>query len=360
VRLARTLFPELKRHNLDTLIAHFNLPCEKRHRALDDAKAMYSFVQKAQEKPEFPDAVASLLKKASVPIHLTGAELALLPESPGVYLMFGDEDIPLYIGKSKNIRERVYSHFADDLNSSTEMKISQQVKRVEFRSTAGELGALFLESQLIKTMLPIYNKKLRNSRKMLLLKKITDNDGYDSVARIPFLNGESLGNLSDILGICKSEREAKEFLYTTAKDFSLCPKLLGLEKSSSGCFYNRLGYCMGACTKKENPTKYNIRMITAFTRSKITPWPFPGPVAIEERSIDGICEYILIDNWCYIGSSRVDAEGNKKDEHTPQGFDVDTYKILRSFLKNKNRNSKIILLNDASIGVFMSGELSST
>lgn len=357
VRLARALFPELPRHNLDALITHFNLPCEKRHRALDDTKAMYHFLGHAVQKKAFPETLKKLLKKASVPIHLTASDLETLPESPGVYLMYGENDLPLYIGKSKNIKDRILSHFGDDLNSQTEMKISQQVTRIAHVSTAGELGALFLESKLIKQMLPLYNKRLRNSRKMILLKKEVDENGYERIVREPFINGESLGDVQSVVGICKSEREAKEFLYGVAKDYSLCPKLLGLEKASKDCFYNRLGYCSGACMQKEASLRYNMRMITAFSSSKITPWPFSGSIAIEEKSIHSLSEYILVDNWCFIGSIKVDAEGNKREERTTLGFDVDTYKILRSFLKNKHAGVRILPLSNEVIKQMVSPTL---
>lgn len=179
---------------------------------------------------------------------------------------------------------------------------------------------------------------------MILLRKEIDETGYEKIVRVPFINGESLGNLQNIVGICKSEREAKEFLYSVAKDYSLCPKLLGLEKTSGSCFYNRLGYCAGACVKKEASLRYNMRMITAFSSSKVTPWPFNGPIAIEERSITSQCEYILVDNWCFIGNVKIDAEGNRKEERTELGFDVDTYKILRSFLKHKQETARILPL----------------
>jgi len=244
----------------------------------------------------------------------------------------------------------VLSHFASDIVSPTEMKISQQVTRIEYIETAGELGALFLESKLIKTKSPMYNKRLRNSRKLILLKKMKNAQGYDEVAREPFINGNELTDFTDVLGIYKSDRETKEFLYGLSKDFSLCPKLLSLEKSRNECFYYRLGYCQGACVNKEDSVRYNLRLITAFsTGATVSPWPFLGPIAIEETSLTGKKEYILVDNWRFIGEVKIDEEGNKKEDLSPSGFDVDTYKILRGFFRHKQKNAHIIRLNDLHI-----------
>ena len=72
-------------------------------------------------------------------------------------------------------------HFLNDTDSSTEMEISQQVERIETVETGGELSALILESELIKKMQPLYNRKLRNSRRLVVLRKVTTKDGYHSL-----------------------------------------------------------------------------------------------------------------------------------------------------------------------------------
>ena len=74
--------------------------------------------------------------------HLSKEAIAALPDSPGVYLFYGPLDELLYVGKSKTIRTRVRSHFS----SPDERWLCRKVTRVEARETAGELGALLLES----------------------------------------------------------------------------------------------------------------------------------------------------------------------------------------------------------------------
>ncbi|MFX4316298.1 endonuclease, partial [Enterobacter sp. 63] len=72
--------------------------------------------------------------------------LEALPKQPGVYLFHGESDsLPLYIGKSVNIRSRVMSHF----RTPDEAAMLRQSRRVTFIRTAGELGALLLEARLI-------------------------------------------------------------------------------------------------------------------------------------------------------------------------------------------------------------------
>lgn len=83
-----------------------------------------------------------------------------LPNHPGVYTFHGEsESLPLYIGKSVNLRSRVMSHF----RAPDEAKMLRQSRRVSWIPTAGDLGALLLEAQMIKTQQPLFNKRLRKT-----------------------------------------------------------------------------------------------------------------------------------------------------------------------------------------------------
>lgn len=89
-----------------------------------------------------------------------------MPRYPGVYIFHGEiEGLPLYIGKSINIRSRVMSH----LRTPDEAEMLRQTRRITFTRTAGEIGALLLEAQLIKEQQPLFNKRLRRNRQLCSL-----------------------------------------------------------------------------------------------------------------------------------------------------------------------------------------------
>lgn len=89
-----------------------------------------------------------------------------LPTRPGVYLFHGESDtMPLYIGKSINIRSRVLSH----LRTPDEAAMLRQSRRISWICTAGEIGALLLEARLIKEQQPLFNKRLRRNRQLCAL-----------------------------------------------------------------------------------------------------------------------------------------------------------------------------------------------
>lgn len=351
VKLSRTLFPRHKHHNLDSLIERFDFSCPSRHRALDDAWVCWQFYEKLGslfEVNKLEQAIARVMKRPSLPINLSEETLESLPEGPGVYLFYGKDGMPLYVGKSVNIRERVLSHFATDHSSSTEMKIAQQIHSIETIPTNGELGALFKEAQLVKSLQPLYNRQLRRARKMILGKmapsKYQAPSSYFSVT-LEEVDQIDPAELDQIIGVFKSQQQARQFLWQQVKDHKLCPKLLGLEKGKGACFGYRLGKCSGGCLGKENPALYNGRLTIALAKGKLRRWPFTGPIAIEERLDDDHVEEHIIDQWCYLGSRTSETQELSQEIK----FDLDTYKILNRFLKaEKNRALKLTTLNSQS------------
>ena len=335
VKLARLLYPHHKRHNLDSIIENFDIKCENRHRAFDDAKVLYEFYKKSQKLIKadlFEQAVNIALKRPSIPLNISQDVLDNLPESSGVYVFYGSGDSILYIGKSVNIRDRVLSHFSNDYISSTDMKISKEITHIETFITSGELGALLLESTMIKKHQPFFNRRLRASRKMTILMKCVDLNGYNST-EIRELEAISVEDIDNIIGVFKSRKQVKDFLYVLAKDYRLCPKLLNLEKTKNYCFYYQLNQCDGACKNAELSLKYNLRFDEAFYKHKIRPWRFDGPIIIRENinAKDGF----VIDKWCLLG--KINADSSIEDLSKEYIFDLDTYKILSRFITKRDQ-----------------------
>ena len=76
--------------------------------------------------------------------------LPTLPEDPGVYRYFDEADTIIYIGKAKNLKNRISSYFTNQKNQDTKTRrLVQQIKRVEFTIVHSEFDALLLENTLI-------------------------------------------------------------------------------------------------------------------------------------------------------------------------------------------------------------------
>ena len=253
------------------------------------------------------------------PAHIDRASLDALPGSPGIYLFLDHHGVPLYIGKSVSIRTRVLSH----LRTPEESAMLNESRRVEFMRTAGEIGALLLESHLIKKMQPAYNAKLRHLGEAFALQLMP---GQLS----PCVVGSDAVDFKDgagVYGFFTSRNAAHEGLRALARKYALCPALLGLETATQGrgCFARQLGRCRGACIGHESQQMHLTRLRLALEELQASVWPFAGRIGIVEQH-DGLRQTHVIDRWCYLGS----LEGRRKKlaRSTRHFIDVDTYKIL--------------------------------
>lgn len=354
VKLSRQLYPQFKRHSLEAIIKRFGFEVENRHRALDDAEMVWEFFLKTSELldcDEIAATCAQLLKNPSLPPNIKKKEVKALPKLAGVYYFYDDAGKLLYIGKSVNIQARVMSHFSQDHRSSKERSMCQKIAHIDYQRTPGDFGAQLLESNEIKALSPIYNRRLRRIRKLFSLQREHQPSGYDTVSI-----RESMSDISEAedIGLFRSPRQAGKRLEKLADDFFLCHKLLGLEGNpgdNKPCFRRQLKRCFGACEGAEPAQDYNRRLHVALNTNRVQTWPFQSAILVKERSLteEEFQHYHLIDQWRYLG--RVDDEHAlqekgfcfrehgknepmQKDEESINeiAFDLDIYRILLRFL----------------------------
>ena len=252
------------------------------------------------------------------PEHLRPS-LEALPARPGVYTFHGDsETLPLYIGKSVNLRSRVLSH----LRTPDEASMLRQSRRISWICTAGEIGALLLEAQMIKEQQPLFNKRLRRNRQLcsLLL--------TDGRPQVVYAKEIDFSTQAGLYGLFSSRRAALQALQAIADEQRLCYGLLGLEAVSRGrgCFRSALGRCAGACCGREPQEAHQQRLKASLSRLQLTCWPWRGAVALKEQSSD-LTQYHIIHNWLWLGSVSSLSEASRLTQ-LPASFDHDGYKIL--------------------------------
>jgi DNA polymerase-3 subunit epsilon len=341
VKLSRALYPQYRHHNLDSLMERHNLITKDRHRALADAQLIHQFWHVLLEKfseSELNDTVRQLINRSSLPSHIDPLLIHELPEGPGVYLFYGENDLPLYIGKSVNIKSRVLSHFSADHRHHKEMSLSQQLRRIDWIETAGELGALLTEAKLVKQLLPTHNQRLRRKKALCAWQLQQQGDHLRPVlARADDLD---FGAQDNLYGLYHSQRDAQKALRTLADQYQLCLSVLGLEKTAGNrpCFAHQLKKCRGACVGKERPLVHAGRLLMAMTRLKLAAWPYPGAIGIREGD-----DLHVIDQWCCLGTAKNEADVHALLAAGKPVFDRDTYLILNKALKT----SKVVLLKDS-------------
>lgn len=339
VKLSRKLFPQVKGHGLDSIINRFQFHITNRHRAFDDAEMIWQFFQKVTtlfSPEEIDKAIKAISQRPSLPTYISAEQIDKLPSTFGVYIFYDDKGCPIYVGKSVNIKDRVKSHFYADLVENKEMKIKENVRFIETVTTSGELEALLKESQMIKELKPVYNRKLRRVSSLVYVQQ-KNVDGYLSLSfgSSPKLSAE---DLESTIAVFRSKREAENQLKKLAEEYSLCWKLLGLEKCQRGCFHYQLGFCHGACVKKEEPAVYNARLETALHSFRLASWKFSGPIAVIERNpLTDQQSIHIFHKWCHVKTLADETElvNFKVPKEKNLSFDLDNYKILRLAIKQR-------------------------
>jgi DNA polymerase-3 subunit epsilon len=342
VKLSRRLFPEHARHNLDAVIERHGLQCSARHRALGDARVLWDLWSKLQRdipSDVFAAAAAhAALSHPKLPAQLPAGLADELPESPGVYRFFGEAGELLYIGRSNSLRAKILSQLAEPRVGSREQKLAAQVQRIDWRQTAGELGAMLLESEWVKSQQPRYNRHTRSNLESVTLRH-ADPSGRVRIQRLDMLEPEEL---AESFGVFHSEKDARKALTDIARASQLCLKVLGLEESEGSCFALQVGRCRGACVGKEPLILHAMRLKLALSALKIKSWPFPGRIALRERATGAFLpdgtrggEFHVLDRWMYLGSARSEEElASLSMPRAYPAFDVDVYKILQRYFSN--------------------------
>jgi DNA polymerase-3 subunit epsilon len=353
VRLSRKLYPEAVGHGLDAVIARHGLQDAfhggaetaartGRHSALGDARAIWRFVQmlyRERDPEEILAAVKRLLKIPSLPPQLAPEALEGLPEGPGVYRFYGVNDLPLYIGKSVNLRDRIRSHFSGDHLSANDIRLSGEIQRIEVDETAGELGALLREARLVKELLPLHNYRLRKKLNACFLRFVDLGSAPEVVSNKDIDWAARSEGAEPLFGPFATKLHIRQLLESIAAEEGLCWRQLGWEKRGGPCFARQVKKCRGACLGEETPQQHNVRLATALAPHRVDEWPWAGRVMIRERHPDGRFEEAhVFDRWCHLGTARSEDElAELASARAEIDFDPDIYKIVQAFVAKHPR-----------------------
>jgi len=330
VRLSRRLYPDAGGHDLDSLIERHGLECAPRHRALPDAAALWQFLRVAagEHGDDVVEVAArQITRQPALPPQLDPSSIGEIPEAPGVYLFYGEGGAPLYIGKSRAMRQRVLQHFIAGASWTP------RVRRIEWQRTAGELGALLREAKLVKALEPAYNRRLRRPERLC---------GFAFDGKRLRLAGEDeidAETLPLVYGVWRSRRAALQALRAAADEHRLCLQVLGVDRGLARpgpCFRYQVGRCAGVCAGKESIQAHHARLAAALAPFKSPAWPHRGPLGVVEadESRDAT-EVHVLDRWCYLGTATSEAEVADLLEARRPRFDYDHYRILSRHLSQR-------------------------
>lgn len=256
VSLSRRLFPGHRSYSLGNICRDMGINIEGRHRAAGDAFATVRLFEKLLaadiETNGRKNAILRNTRKAKLHPGLDTAKLSEIPEEPGVYYFYNEEGGLIYIGKSRNLQQRISTHLSNNTTNRA-MEMRDLVADISWETTGSELIALLKESAEIKKNKPLFNRAQRRTGFHHGIYSFTDSNGYLNFRHGPADDDEIP------LSLFTSRDRARGKLEALTETYNLCQKLCGLYETSGACFHHHVGICRGACCGKESPDEYNER-----------------------------------------------------------------------------------------------------
>ncbi len=263
VGLAMRLLPGVRKPSLDRVAKALGIPSRDLHRADVDAelcgKVAILLVERARNAGvsdiDIVKAIAnSAARRARESIgrgrtQLDRGLLRDIPKLPGVYLMHDRYDHVIYVGKAKNLRDRVGSYFSQPVGYTRKMDgLLEHLSRIETVVVGSEIEALLLESQLIRRYQPRYNTALRSSERYPYIRVDLSNPWprLTVVRERPDDGARYFGPYRNTSGA----RRTVEFL-NDVLPLRTCPRSFKDARSyGSPCIQLDLHKCLGPCTGK--------------------------------------------------------------------------------------------------------------
>jgi DNA polymerase-3 subunit epsilon len=268
VRLSQKIFPGQVSYSLGKLCRSLDIPLSERHRAAGDALATLELFHRLL-KNDMQGLIAKSLPKSRSetkwPPNVPLADIDRLPYTPGVYYFLNQEGKAVYIGKAKNIRYRVNSHFTGRTLTRQRLRFMEHVHRIQYRECATDLMAQVLESIEIKHQWPKFNAAQKNREEVYGIFRFEDQQGYLRLAINKVRSGEQPIRTFHYL------TDGQSLIRKLIQQHTLCPKLCFLQRSSIPCQEKSAGNCWGACESVEAPEGYNARVVEAIRTLRQSP-----------------------------------------------------------------------------------------
>ena len=167
-------------------------------------------------------------------------ELSLVPHLPGCYLMRNKDNIVIYVGKSKNLKNRLSSYFQREHIGKT-MMLVREIDHFEYIVTNTEMESLLLEINLIKKYNPKYNILYRDDKSYPYIELTSDK--VPTLRIIRRINVKKVKN--NLFGPYPNVGAAKKVVEILNRIYPL-RKCKTYEKRE--CLYYHIGQCLGYCT----------------------------------------------------------------------------------------------------------------
>lgn len=339
VTASRRFIPGHSSYSLGNICADLGIPIEGRHRARGDAFATVKLFElclknglsplEYEEKP--------LTSKKREYFTLFDAKLFTeLPAKCGIYYFYNQKNDLIYIGKSKNIKQRVPSHF---VTSSTNKggKIKNTTTAIDFTLTGSELIALLMESEEIKATRPPLNKAQRKLKSAAGLYLSFSED-------IATLSVQPINNQDIPLATFDTVKDGKLWLDNFCASHLLCPSYCCDNTTKQACFNVGIKTCFGICCGQESTDSYNERVQKAIDTLGFTT---PNAIILDMGRTNNELSFVIIEQNQFVGYGWIDRSEAKntldeiKEHLHSTKPNADAKKLINGYLA-KNKVIRII------------------
>ncbi|MFC4210539.1 exonuclease domain-containing protein [Pedobacter lithocola] len=260
VRMSRKIFPGKVSYSLGKLCSSLQIPLQSRHRAAGDADAT-SLLFNLLQLHDVDGVIFEMLKKTSkeqvLPPHLDKTAVTRLPNQPGVYYFKDNKGKIIYVGKAKDLKKRVISHFTGNKPNRQRQDFLKNIYNIDYVVCGTELMALILEANEIKRLWPENNRAMKRYEHKYDLCVFEGQNGYLRLAIDKHkTNSKPLQSFNNLL-------EGYNFLNHLINTYQLCAKLCYLQKAATKCTAHENGQCFGTCSGIETVAIYNKRLNAA-------------------------------------------------------------------------------------------------
>ena len=182
LQLSRKLYHNIPSYSLGKLCKSLGIEVKNRHRAYGDAEATAVLFNKMFEMNEafvLNSIQQEILDTLKLPMHIDVEQIESVRENTGVYMLFGADDTPLYISRTKNLRKSIIAHFLQIQEDSFILKLQEYICSFQVFETPSEMVAIIEEAKLIKKYNPKFGTHAADFREFkfgLNFKK--DKKGY--------------------------------------------------------------------------------------------------------------------------------------------------------------------------------------
>ncbi|WP_276166482.1 exonuclease domain-containing protein [Zobellia alginiliquefaciens] len=339
-RLAKKLIPDMLSYELSYLCGVLGIPLYNNDDVIDLNRAVSIMFDRLLQLDEQGKVVSQLLapkekNRVAMSANMENSQLTSLPSEPGIYKFQDQEGEVIYVGKAKNIKKRVLSHFSN--TSDKEVLLCGATYKIDFEITGNELIALLREADLIHSLDPVYNyiqKKEyvtyhiipQKNKKGILQLKIERRPFEHTPTEVFLKRGDAINRLIEL----------------TTK-FELCPTYSGLKSKLGSCRFGDIYTCKGICKDSENISDYNQKVENALqylNNEKENYVIFEKGRANDERS------FVLVQHGVYQGygflddSCSISGIDDLQNMMTPKRHTFHSANIISAYKKRNPKNVK--------------------